>query len=174
MLFVLGGILGLVSLLLPHPASSDEAALTVIDATAFLVGAAVLGFAARIPTWLVHALTAGGAVLICAAIYSTGIATGLYSTMFVWIVLFSAYFFSTRAMVVHLAWVLAAYAVVLAALGNAGGYSPFTRWLLTAISLAVAGGLTSWLATARRQVQERAERFFSLSRDLLCTADPAG
>lgn len=174
LLFVLGGLLGLLSLLLPHPESSDDTVLAAIDACAFVAGGVLLALGGRAPGWLVHLVSAGASAMICAAIYFTGVATGIYSTMFVWIVLFSAYFFSIRALAAHLAWILGCYAGVLAALGNAGGYSALTRWLLTSIALGVAGGVTAWLVTARRKVEERARSFFDLSRDLLCTASADG
>jgi diguanylate cyclase (GGDEF)-like protein/PAS domain S-box-containing protein len=94
--------------------------------------------------------------------------------MFVWVALFTAYFFSRRAAILHLLWLLGCYAGVLSMVEDAAGFSLITRWLLTAIALAVTSGLTSWLVARRRAAEHRSARFFELSRDMLCTADPKG
>jgi diguanylate cyclase (GGDEF)-like protein/PAS domain S-box-containing protein len=174
LLLIFGGVLVLVSLLLPHPRGSDDAALMVVDACAFAIGVACLAAARRVPRWLLHAVLAGCSALICSAVYFSGLAAGLYATMLMWVVLFSAYFLSQRAALVHLGLLLGGYALVLALVEDAAGYSPLTRWLLTAIALSVASGVTSWLVTRGKAAEERSERFFDLSRDMLCTASPDG
>ncbi len=173
-LFLAGGGLGAISLVLPHPSEANDEALLVISLAALAIGALFLSSPRSIPVWLVHATIAVGAALICVATYFTGIAAGLYTTMFIWIALFTAYFFSARWALGHLAWLLGCYAVVLAVLGASEGWSPLTRWLLTAIALFVASGMTSWLVAKRRAAESRARQFFDLSRDLLCTADRDG
>jgi diguanylate cyclase (GGDEF)-like protein/PAS domain S-box-containing protein len=174
LLLLLGGVLGAVALALPHPAVSDDVGLAVMDAVAFAAGFAYLAFARRIPLWFVHVTVAASSLLICSGIYFSGVATGLYSTMFVWVALFTAYFFSRRAAILHLLWLLACYAGVLALVEDTAGFSLITRWLLTAIALAVTTGLTSWLVARREAAERRSEHFFELSRDMLCTADRGG
>ena len=173
-LFVFGGVLGLVSLVLPHPQGSNEAALIAVDAIAFVAGFAYLGVARRVPRWAIHVTVAASSSLICSAVYFTGVAAGLYPTMFVWIVLFTAYFFSSKAALAHLGWMLACYGAALALVPDTAGFSVFTRWLLTAFALLIASSLTAWLAARRRGAEERAQRFFDLSRDMLCTANAEG
>lgn len=173
-LFVAGGVLGLVSLVLPHPAGGTDGALYVVDAVAFAAGGVYLVGARRIPQWAIQATVAGASLLICSAIYFSGVVAGLYSTMFVWIALFTAYFFTRLVALLHLAWLLTCYAIVLALVEDAAGYAAFSRWLLTAIALAVASVLTSWLVARRRAAEVRSQRFFDLSRDMLCTANLDG
>jgi diguanylate cyclase (GGDEF)-like protein/PAS domain S-box-containing protein len=173
-LFVCGGILILISLLLPHPSASNGGALRNVDAIAFLMGAVCLVAASRMPRWLIHAAIAGGSLLICLCVYFTGIAAGLYPTMFIWVVLVTAYFFSPKVALAHWGWLLACYGTVLSRVPDSDGFSVFTRWLLTAIALVVAGAAMSWLVARRRATEERADRFFRLSADMLCTADRRG
>ncbi len=173
-LFVLGALLGVVSLLLPHPAVSNDGAIVVVSAVAAVTGCACVTLSRLIPPALVHLTVAASSVLICTAIYLSGVASGLYSTMFVWVALFSAYFFPRRSALLHLGWLLACYAVVLVLVEDAAGFSPLTRWLLTAIALAVTSTLTSWLVSRRRAAEERSQRFFELSHDMLCTVDADG
>ncbi len=173
-LFVLAGSVGAVSFVLPHPEGGNFAALAAVDAAALAVGLACLAAARHIPRWTIHLGVAGASTLICMAIYFAGVAAGPYSTMFICFVLVAAYFFSRTAAALHLAWLLAGYGLVLAVIEQTGGYSPLARWLLVAFSLVVAGGLTSWFAAGRRAAEERADRFFRLSDDMLCTALPDG
>jgi diguanylate cyclase (GGDEF)-like protein/PAS domain S-box-containing protein len=173
-LLAFGAFLGLVSLVLPHPPSSDDAALIAVDAISFVAAIAYLVAARRVPLWAVHVTVVGSSALICSAVYFTGVAAGLYPTMFVWIVLFTSYFFSGRAAMTHLGWLLACYGAVLAIVPDSAGFSVLTRWLLTAFALLVASALTAWLVARRRGAEERAQQFFDLSRDMLCTANAEG
>lgn len=173
-LFLAGGCLGTISLVLPHPAEAHDGAVLAISLGALAIGAGFLSTPRSIPVWMVHLTIGLGAALICVATYFTGIAESVYTTMFIWVALFTAYFFSARWALGHLAWLLGCYAVALVALDTSDGWSPFTRWLLTAIALVVATGMTSWLVAKRRAAEARAGQFFDLSKDLLCTADRDG
>ena len=173
-MFACGGLMMLVAMLLPRPASGDDLALWIITGGAFLVGAAVFTTARHIPRWLAFGLVAAFSALVCGTIYASGIGAGMYSTMLIWAALFSAYFFSPRAALAQLCWGLACYAVTLALVGTSAGFSAFTRWLLTAFALTVAVAVTTWLVARRKATEERADRFFRLSRDMLCTADEDG
>jgi diguanylate cyclase (GGDEF)-like protein len=152
-LFVSGAVLVGVSLALPHPASVDDAALLVLIAVALVVGAVFLARAERMVLGIAHAAIALGTAMICLCIYYSGIATGVYATMFVWVVQLTAYFFPGRRALAHLAWILVAYAITLAVVTDGGdGYSVVTRWLLTAFAL----GIIFWLARGlRREFVER-------------------
>jgi diguanylate cyclase (GGDEF)-like protein/PAS domain S-box-containing protein len=173
-LLALGGILGLVSLSLPHPEQADDAALAVVDGVAFVAGALYLSLARHLRRWMVYLTLAGSSTLICFGIYFTGVAAGLYSWMFIWVVLVVALFYSRAALAVQLGWLLGCYAVVVSLVPDTAGYSGFTRWLLSAMALSVAAGVVSWLVARRRATEERADRFFGLSRDMLCTASADG
>jgi diguanylate cyclase (GGDEF)-like protein/PAS domain S-box-containing protein len=173
-LLILGGVVGTLSLALPHPDFSDDRALAAVDVAAFAAGALLLAGARRAPRWLTFGALAGASTLVSLGVCFSGVAAGVYTSIFVWIVLVSAYFFPPRTAALQLAWLLGCYAVVLAWVPDSAGFSDLTRFLLTAIALAVAGGVTSWLIARKRAVQERADRFFNLTRDMLCTASPSG
>ena len=172
-LLVLGGVLGALASVLPHTDASDESALILVDLAAIAAGGLCLVCARFLPRWVTYGMLAGASTLVCLGVEFTGVAAGVYTSIFVWIVLVNSYFFSPRAAAVQMAWLLGCFAVVLARVDSAG-FSGFTRWLLTAIALGVAGMVTSWLVARRRAVQERADRFFNLSRDMLCTANKDG
>ena len=172
-LLVSGGALGALSSILPHAEASDERALVLLDLAALVAGGLCFACARYLPRWVTYAMLAGASTLVCLGVYFTGVAAGVYTSIFVWIVLVNSYFFTARAAAVQMAWMLGWFALVLTRVDSAG-YSGFTRWLLTAIALGVAGTVTSWLVARRRAVQERADRFFNLSRDMLCTANRDG
>jgi diguanylate cyclase (GGDEF)-like protein/PAS domain S-box-containing protein len=173
---LLGAGAGLValSLALPHPSGADTAALIATAAAMALGGAVYWSLAEHVPRSLVHlglGLTAGFTGLL---IWESGVAVGQYGSIFVWGTLVAAYFFPRRAAIAHLAWLLAVYAVVLAVVESTGGYSPLTRWIFSAVSLAVVMALTSAIVARRAKADLRARSFFQLSHDMLCTADMDG
>ncbi|HEX8754537.1 MAG TPA: diguanylate cyclase [Solirubrobacterales bacterium] len=57
---------------------------------------------------------------------------------------------------------------------SAGGYSALTRWIFAAVSLSVVMVLTGAVVRARARAAQRAQRFFELSNDMLCTMDFEG
>lgn len=162
------------SLLLPHPSGSDEAALIAIAAAMFVVGLFWLALFRHIPVAASHLAIAATAAATGLLIYESGIAAGQYGTIFVWSMLIAGYYFPRQVAFTHLAWLLFVYAVSLAVVGDTASYSPLTRWLFSAISLSVVTFFTGALVARRKQSDLRARRFFDLSQDMLCTSDGRG
>jgi diguanylate cyclase (GGDEF)-like protein/PAS domain S-box-containing protein len=173
-LLVAGAGLVAISLVLPHPEGADETALVFTALAMAATGAAIWGFAVKIPTAGVHLILAGIVAVTGLLIFESGIAVGQYGTIFVWTTLVTSYFFPRRAAVVHLGWLLVINAIALLVVENTAGYSPLTRWLFTAIALTVVMLLTTGIVARRARADERARRFFDLSRDMLCTANMDG
>jgi diguanylate cyclase (GGDEF)-like protein/PAS domain S-box-containing protein len=162
------------SLLLPHPSGGDNAALAATAAAMAAAGLLCWSLARRVPIVATHVILAATAAATGLLIYESGVAVGQYGSIFVWGTLIAAYFFPRRAAVAHLAWLLAVYALVLDRVESTAGYSPLTRWIFTAVSLAVVMTLTSAIVARRARADLRARRFFDLSQDMLCTADMDG
>jgi diguanylate cyclase (GGDEF)-like protein/PAS domain S-box-containing protein len=173
-LLITGAGLVFLSLVLPHPSGGDEAALLITAAGMALAGLVAMAFAGRIPCAGVHAIIAGAIAVTGLLIYESGAAVGQYGTIWVWAILIASYFFPRRIAVVHLAWLLAVYAVTLGLVENTAGYSPLTRWLFTAVSLTVVMLLVTGIVKAQARADKRARRFFELSHDMLCTMDEEG
>ena len=173
-LLLTGAGLVAISLSLPHPSGGNTPALVGIGLGMALAGLLYWFLAARVPLLLTHAGLGAAAVLSGLLTYESGVAAGQYGSIYVWVMLVAAYFFSRRVAVAHLAWVLAANAVTLAALQSTAGYSPLTRWVFTAISLTVVMTLTSAVVARRAAADRRARRFFDLSHDMLCTSNLDG
>jgi len=173
-LLLAGAGLVVLSLALPHPSGGNTAALIGTAAVMAVVGLLSWSLARRIPLVLVHLILGATAVLTGLLIWESGVAVGQYGSIFVWGTLIAAYFFPRRQAAVHLAWLLCVYAFTLLAVESTGGYSPLTRWIFTAVSLAVVMGLTSAIVARRSDADLRARRFFDLSQDMLCTAGSDG
>lgn len=162
------------SLVLPHPGGGDTQALIVTAAAMAAAGLLCWAFSRQIPVAVTHLALAATAAVTGLLIYESGVAVGQYGSIFVWATLVAAYFFPRRLAIAHLLWLLGVYAVALAAVEGTGGYSPLTRWLFTAVSLAVVMAMTSAIVARRAKADLRARRFFDLSHDMLCTADMEG
>jgi diguanylate cyclase (GGDEF)-like protein/PAS domain S-box-containing protein len=173
-LLVAGAGLVAISLVLPHPSGADHVALTLTAIGMAITGGIVWLLADRISKPVVHVILAGVTAVTCVLIYESGIAVGQYGTIFVWATLVTSCYFSRRVAAAHLAWLLLAYGAVLLLVESTAGYSPLTRWLFTLISLTVVMLLITGIVARRARADERARRFFDLSRDMLCTANMDG
>ena len=158
LLFLCGAVLVALAVALPHPASLNDRGLAAVIPVAAAVGVGLLWYPRTLPAGVLHAVIGLGSVLICVSIYFAGIAAAVFPAMFVWVVLLSAYFFSARAAMAHLVWLLAAYGLTLAlAPAESANFSPLTRWFVTAFVLLIAAIVTSWLVSGlRRQIAARA------------------
>jgi len=173
-LLLAGAGLVALSLVLPHPSGGDTTALIVTAVAMAAVGLLSWLLSPRVPIALMHLLLAGTAAATGLLVWESGVAVGQYGSIFVWGTLIAAYFFPRRVAIAHLAWLLGVYALALATVESTVGYSPFTRWFFTAVSLTVVMMLTSAIVARRTKADQRARRFFDLSHDMLCTANMSG
>jgi diguanylate cyclase (GGDEF)-like protein/PAS domain S-box-containing protein len=173
-LLVAGAALVGISLVLPHPEGADAVALIFTALAMAVAGGIVWALAGRIPLRGIHLLIAAVSAVTSLLIYESGIAVGQYGSIYVWTILVVSLFFPRRTAAVHLGWLLAIYGAALLLVENTAGYSPLTRWLFTLISLTVVMLLVTGIVARRTRADERARRFFDLSRDMLCTANMDG
>lgn len=154
-LFLAGGTIGALSMVLPHPADANEVALWSNIALAYVAGAIVLAVGARLPGWFFHAGLAVGAVLVTRAILVSGEDTSFYSVWFLWIGLYAFYFFSRAAAAVHVAWVSALFALTL--IVHTPG-TPVARWITTVTTLVIAGVFIDTLVRRSHEQAQNAAR----------------
>src|SRR5436853_4777023 len=173
-LLVAGSALVAISLVLPHPSGGDETALVLTALAMAVAGGFVWLTAKRIPGIGVHLLLAAVTAVTSLLIYESGIAVGQYGTIFVWATLVTSIYFPRRIAALHLVWLLVTYGTVLFLVESPAAYSPLPRWLFTMISLSVVMLLITSIVARRARADERARRFFDLSRDMLCTANAEG
>src|SRR4051794_12234494 len=95
-LFVAGALVGLISLALPHAASTKTTGIGALCAAALLVGAAIVFEQGRMPRWAFPAACYVATILIALALYFSDRANSAYSFYFVLVAMFTAYFLSVR------------------------------------------------------------------------------
>ncbi len=163
-LYLSGGLLVLLSLLLPHPENAYVPGLFGIVGVGLGFGIVGIVWARHARAWMVHAVLAAGTLFICLAEYAAGVGAGVYSAMFLWVVLMAASFFSRQALIAQVIWVVVSWGVTLAALDEATGFSSMTRWILGSLVLIVAATVMSEIIAGRRATEEERER---LQRELV-------
>jgi diguanylate cyclase (GGDEF)-like protein len=166
-LYICGAWLIVISLALPHPMTAEEGWLSGIAIVAALVGGLLYRFSGRVQTWMIHLTLVTASVLVSLAVYFSGLAAGVYSVMFVWVVIVAACVASRRVLAIHIVWILFTYGMALIALkGEAGGYSPVTRFVLTGFALSAAGAAVTWLVEGRRSAEAGLHREIENRKEL--------
>src|SRR3954452_14646479 len=112
--FVFGGILALVSLLLPHAPQVMEPGVAAIGSFACVSGAVLLFFPQILPPQLLTGVLACGNLLISLGIYFTQSTTSVYALLYVWVGFQAAYFLPRRHAVAHVVGTAFTYSVALA------------------------------------------------------------
>ena len=146
-LMVAGGALAGATVLLPPAATGSDALVLAVGAVATAVGIALLLVRRDVPDWPLVLVAALGTILITIATYEGGFdgtGTADNQMLYIWVCLFSFYFFRVRVALLELAVVGLAYAWLLAGQGITAA-DAFTRWGVTMTSLLIAGALVAKL-----------------------------
>jgi diguanylate cyclase (GGDEF)-like protein len=155
MLFVAGGTIGGLSLLLPHPSAFDSPALWSNVVIAYVGGVVMLALRNRLPSWSLPIIVLAGTALITRAVYYGHDPSGYYTIWYLWIGVYAFFFFGLRWGLIQMAAVGAAYGWVLTELGGA---TPVARWVVTVGSILVAGLLVDALAGKLRSEMDASDR----------------
>jgi diguanylate cyclase (GGDEF)-like protein len=151
-LYLAGAVIGAISMVLPHSAEADDAALWSNIALAFLGGVVLFALGGRLPRWAFHLALATGSLLVTRAVLISGDTVSFYSVWYLWIGLYAFYFFSRPAAAVQIAFASALYGLTLVVHTPA---APFARWLTTVTTLVIAG---AFIDTLGRQARNQAEQ----------------
>jgi diguanylate cyclase (GGDEF)-like protein len=159
-LFLAGGAIGALSLVVPHPSEYDSGALWGNVALAFVAGAAVLLARQRLSVWSLQLCVLAGTIVVTRAVYYGHDPSGYYTFWYLWICVYAFFFFGPRWGALHVGVVGAAYAWVLTEVSSP---TPVPRWLVTIGSILVAGLLVDALAARlRRETTAAATRASNL------------
>ena len=113
-----GGATSLLVVILPHPPEVDTAVFAAIGVAAFSMAGFLRWADDRLPPWALQVVVMLGSVLITTDIWFSGDGRGAPNpdneTLYVWVALYSVYFFSVRAAVGQILWAIACYALALA------------------------------------------------------------
>jgi PAS domain S-box-containing protein len=111
-LYAAGALSCVLTVALPRVSEIEEQSVLVIAAISLVCALAFLRFAGRISEPVVHVALAAVTVMLSLVVHYTQHST-LYALTYTWPALYAFYFFSTPAALGHLAFIGAAYAVVL-------------------------------------------------------------
>lgn len=142
---IAGAGLGLLGVLLPHPAEFNVPALVAVQAVMIAWAIVFLAFADRLPMWTVQVAPVFGVVQTTAALVFSGDPLGAYAMFYLWPCLYSFYFLSRLNSVLTVALVGVSYGSVLLLMdplpgGNSSSVGDLThQFVVTVGSLAVAG-----------------------------------
>src|SRR4051794_1507684 len=140
LLFAVGGLISFLVVLFPHPSQVDETGFVIVGIVAEVGALALYLLAGRLSKGTIQCLIFVGIALISTDIALSGEDRGASVSdnemLYLWAVLFAAYFFTARQAAFQVAWAAVCYAVVL------WFYSPHdiiaTRWIETVFTLGVA------------------------------------
>ncbi len=158
------------SVLLPHDPDLNPAAILALASTG-AVAAAFIWLARRwLPIWFFQISTAAGTVIVALCVYWSGDSNSPYALLLVWVAVFSAYFFTTRQLILQLGFAAIAYAAALLAHPH-GQTDAAAHWLLTIPALAVAAAIIAVLVRSGRRLVTERERLLAETMELART-DP--
>jgi diguanylate cyclase (GGDEF)-like protein len=161
-LFAAGATLALLTLALPHSQRASEVGLLTMVATAYLVVGLLLWRAGRMPKRLLPFALALGSTLVTGVAYFSAENPSPLVFFYLWVFLYSSYFFTTTQMVVQIVYVGIVYGALLLARPPPGGIPAW--WVVGMGTLAVAAVL---IRVMREQVELLIARLYDAAR-----ADP--
>lgn len=141
LMYLCGAALSVVGVALPHSAQADIPAFWVLAAVAALLAALLLGFGGRLPAAALHAAMLLASCLVGLSLYFNGERAGGHAAgnevLFMWVALYSGFYFNRGAMALQLAAIGVVDAAALIAVhpGDVG----YTRWLITIGMASLAG-----------------------------------
>jgi diguanylate cyclase (GGDEF)-like protein len=153
-LYLAGGVIGSLSLLLPHPDEFHTGALWSNIAIAYAGGILLLAIHRWAPVWLVQLFALAGTVVVTRAVYYGMDATGFYTFWYLWVGVYSFFFFGRAWGAAHMAATGLAYGWALWILDAP---APVASWVVTIGSIAVVGVLVGSLAGRLRRQTAAAE-----------------
>jgi hypothetical protein len=120
-LFGSGATLALLTVCLPHPRRASDLGLLLVVGSAYLVGGLLLWRAGDVPKRILPLALGCGSVMITAVAYFSGESPSPLIFFYLWIFLYSAYFFTDFEMAAELAVVGIAYGALLISRPPPGG-----------------------------------------------------
>jgi diguanylate cyclase (GGDEF)-like protein/putative nucleotidyltransferase with HDIG domain len=145
-LFAAGASLAALTVVLPHPAHTNELGLLLIVANAYLVAVVLYSQAAKLPAWALHPTLAWGSTLITGVAYFSGESPSPLVFFYLWVFLYASYFFTRRQASVQILYVGVVYGALLAAKPPAGGVP---AWWLVGIGTLLVGAMVIMAMRAR-------------------------
>ena len=144
-LFGAGGTLALLTVLLPHSPAADQLGLLVVVGVAYLISGLLILGARRVPAWTLPLALASGSTLISGVAYFSAARPSPLIFFYLWVFLYSSYFFDRRQAVIQVVYVGVVYALVLAAHPPSG----VLAWWAVAMGALLVTSVIIWVMRAR-------------------------
>jgi len=158
-LFAAGATLALLTVLLPHSQRANELGLLVIVANAYLVAAALFWWSSSLPAWLLPVALAWGSTLITGVAYFSAESPSPLVSFYLWVFLYSAYFFTKQQAAAQIVYVGMAYGALLLARPPSSGVPAW--WVVGMGTLLVAAML---IRVMRDRVELLIARLYDAAR----------
>jgi diguanylate cyclase (GGDEF)-like protein len=146
LLLAAGGLIGAVTILVPHSTGIDDGAYLVLAGLGLTAALIVWLLRARIPPGAYQGVSAVGILMVALSVYYSGNRSGgavENELLFLWPILYAGYFFSRRGMAVQLVIVGVAYGTALIAID--AGEGGVARWIGAVGTLATAAVFVRYL-----------------------------
>lgn len=157
LLYLAGSLTTVLAILLPHSPQADIGGFWAIAAGTAAGAALLLGSHRRLPPLTYQGLIAVGSLIVSLSVYFNGERHGGPAAdnevLYLWVALYSGYFFTRTQMAIQLAVIAVAYAGTLLAIDP--GQIGFTRWLITVGMVSVAAALVHALKLRNDQLLAR-------------------
>jgi len=154
-LFGAGGLLVLLTLVLPHGENTDVFGVAAPAGAALIVSGGLLALRRQLGPLTLSFILAAGTALITVCVIAGGDNASAYPLMYVWVSLYAFYFYSLRLAAAHVAWCALSYGIALAVDGSIA--TAQVHWAMAIGTIVVAGVLIGTLTKAiRTQAQDLA------------------
>ncbi len=158
-LFAAGATLALLTVLLPHPGRASELGLLIIVGDAYMVAGVLFLRATRLPGWILPVALAWGSTLITGVAFFSGESPSPLVFFYLWVFLYSSYFFTKRESAAQIAYVGVAYGALLSARPPSSGVPAW--WIVGMGTLLVAAIL---IAAMRERVELLITQLYDAAR----------
>jgi diguanylate cyclase (GGDEF)-like protein len=142
-LFLVGSVMTVLSIVFPHSPKADIEGFWAMAAGTGVVSTLLLGWSERLPAWSYQGVMVLATLTVSLSLYFNGERQGgpaaVNEVLYLWVALYSGYFFTRRQMIGQLTVVAGAYAAALLLIHP--GQVGFTRWFITVGMVSLAGGL---------------------------------
>jgi diguanylate cyclase (GGDEF)-like protein/putative nucleotidyltransferase with HDIG domain len=152
-LFCAGATLALLTVVLPHSARADVGGLLIVVGIAYAVAGVLLGRRGPVSVVVLQGALVWGSTLITAVAYFSGETPSPLVFFYLWVFLYSSYFFTRRQAAFQIAYVGLAYGALLVAAPPASGIPAW--WLVGMGSLIVAAVLIMAMRARSEQLIDR-------------------
>ena len=135
--YLAGATLVLVTLLLPRAPGASEAGLLAIALNAFAIGGVLVWRAQRLPAWALPVALAWGSVLVTGVAWCSAEHPSPLVFFYLWVFLYSAYFFDGRLALAQVAFVAVLYGALLLVRRPEAGAAAW--WVVGIATMSIAG-----------------------------------